>query len=156
MLVVHDSKIETRRWEAIIESTCEGPREKRPKYKDLALQQPPKNLPSFFIITVCVCVQRSQVSPKALLIPLPLLPPSSKPFYYTTRSFLLQYSSYKQAGLALDQSIITAISSSYFETNERKDDTLLFDTLAWLPLTRTTPQIAQRFILILTDTITLI
>jgi hypothetical protein len=46
-LVVHDAKIATHRWEVMIESTCEGPREKRPKYKDLALQQPPKNLTLF-------------------------------------------------------------------------------------------------------------
>jgi hypothetical protein len=75
MLVVHDAKIETRRWEAIIESTCEGPREKRPKYKDLALQQPPKN----FALFLLRYVQRFQVSPKVLLIPFPLLPPSSNP-----------------------------------------------------------------------------
>ncbi|KAJ0136373.1 Uncharacterized protein HZ326_20612 [Fusarium oxysporum f. sp. albedinis] len=75
MLVVHDAKIETRRLEAIIESTCEGPREKRPKYKDLALQQPPKN----FALFLLRYVQRFQVSPKVLLIPFPLLPPSSNP-----------------------------------------------------------------------------
>ena len=101
---VHDAKIATRRWEAIIESTCEGPREKRPKYKDLALQQPPKNLTLFLLR----CVQRSQVSPKALLIPFPFLSyrpplPSSTP----RTSLLLQtISSEEQAGLALNQSIL--------------------------------------------------
>ncbi|KAJ4108902.1 hypothetical protein NW765_003780 [Fusarium oxysporum] len=75
MLVVHDAKIETRRLEAIIESTCEGPREKRPKYKDLA---PPAAAQEFCPLSSSLCSEIPSVA-KGSLDPFPLLPPSSNP-----------------------------------------------------------------------------
>lgn len=63
----------------MIESLLDGPRERRPKYKDLALQQPPRILPSFFLVVLCVfcvcsrsrskCRQRFPFPPTALLHP---------------------------------------------------------------------------------------
>ena len=96
----------------------DGPRERRPKYKDLALQQPPRNFALFLprCVVFFVCSRREDPSVDRGF---PLLQPPSSKSSHSPESFL-RISSEGQAGLAWNQSLLATIRFRVFIIEARR------------------------------------